>query len=47
MGVDTSQGHEAMDYNEHERTFAGFVKVTVYGTAAVILLLVFMAIFLL
>ena len=47
MGVDTSQGHEAMDYKEHERTYVGFVKATVWGTAAVILLLVLMAIFLL
>ncbi len=47
MGVDTSQGHKAMDYREHERTFAGFVKVAIYGTAGVIVLLVLMAIFLL
>lgn len=47
MGVDSSQGHEAMDYREHERTYSGFVKVTVYSTAAVVLVLVLMAIFLL
>ena len=47
MGVDTSQGHEAMDYGEHERTYAGFVKAAIYCTAGVLLLLVLMAIFLL
>ncbi|MGI9406680.1 MAG: aa3-type cytochrome c oxidase subunit IV [Hyphomicrobiaceae bacterium] len=47
MGVDTSGGHEAMDYPEHERTYAGFLKVTVWGTIAVVLILIGMAVFLL
>ncbi len=47
MSVDTSEGHEAMDYPEHERTYAGFIKVTIWGTAVVLLILVLMAVFLL
>lgn len=47
MGIDTSKGHPAMDYPEHERTYKGFVKGATYGTIAMIVLLVGMAIFLL
>jgi hypothetical protein len=39
-----SAGHPAMDYAEHERTFAGFVTATKWGVALMTLLLVFMAI---
>jgi hypothetical protein len=34
VSVDTSGGHPAMDYNEHVRTYRGFLK----GLAALILL---------
>ena len=34
MSIDTSDGHQAMDYPEHVRTFGGFVK----GTAILIVL---------
>jgi hypothetical protein len=47
MSVDTSKGHEAMDYPEHERTYAGFIKATTWGTAAIIVLLIVMAVTLL
>ena len=46
MSVDTSKGHEAMDYPEHLRTYSGFVKGTVYLTAGCAILLIGMAIFL-
>ncbi len=46
MGIDTSKGHPAMDYEEHTRTYDGFVKVTAISTAAVIAVLVGMALFL-
>lgn len=46
MSVDTSNGHPAMDYAEHQKTYAGFLKVTKYGTIAVIVLLAGMKIFL-
>lgn len=47
MGIDTSKGHPAMDYAEHERTYNGFIKGTIWGTALVIATLVAMAFFLL
>lgn len=46
MSVDTSGGHEAMDYEEHERTYQGFLAGTKYLTLAIIILLAGMAIFL-
>lgn len=43
----TSAGHPAMDYAEHERTYKGFLVLTKWGTISVALILVLMAIFLL
>lgn len=37
----------AMDYVEHERTYAGFLTFTKWGSIAVIAILVGMALFLL
>lgn len=34
------------DYIAHEQTYEGFIKLVKYGTAAVVILLVLMAIFL-
>jgi Bacterial aa3 type cytochrome c oxidase subunit IV len=34
------------DYIAHEQTYEGFIRLVKYGTGAVILLLIFMAIFL-
>jgi Bacterial aa3 type cytochrome c oxidase subunit IV len=34
------------DYAAHEQTYEGFIKLVKYGTAAVIVILVLMAIFL-
>lgn len=39
-------GHPAMDYAEHERTYAGFVTFTKWGTIIVGLIVVGMYIFL-
>ncbi len=47
MGIDTSNGHPAMDYPEHERTYKGFIKGSIICTIGVIAILVGMAIFLL
>ena len=47
MGIDTSNGHPAMDYPEHERTYKGFIKGSIICTIGVIAVLVGMAIFLL
>jgi len=46
MSVDTSGGHPAMDYAEHQRTYRGFVRGTMTVLVLVILLLIGMAIFL-
>ena len=37
----------AMDYAEHDRTYAMFIAMTKYGTAAIIVVLILMALFLL
>lgn len=47
MRIETLGGNPNMDYAEHERTYAGFIKLVKYGTATVVLTLVLMAIFLL
>jgi len=36
-------GHPDMDYAEHERTYALFIKLIKYGSAALIVLLIAMA----
>lgn len=41
------EGHMSpMDYQEHERTFAGFLKLLKFGSIVVVIILAFMAIFL-
>jgi hypothetical protein len=47
MSIDTTGGHPAMDYREHERTYRGFVRGTIILTILVALILIGMAIFLL
>lgn len=37
---------EGNDYPAHEQTYEGFIKLVKYGTGAVVLLLILMAIFL-
>lgn len=37
----------AMDYPEHQNTYDLFINMTKYGTAAVVVVLILMAIFLL
>lgn len=46
MTIDTSGGHPAMDYREHERTYRGFVRGTVILTTIVVIILAGMAFFL-
>jgi hypothetical protein len=46
MTIDTSGGHHAMDYREHELTYRRFVRGTVYLTVTVIVILAGMAFFL-
>ena len=46
MGVDTTGGHSAMDYAEHNRTYAGFLKLTKISIVLLVLLLAGMKVFL-
>ena len=46
MSIDTSDGHAAMDYSEHVRTFNGFVKGTTILIVLIALLLLGMFVFL-
>lgn len=47
VSTQTSGGNPAMDYNEHYRTYSGFLKGAKYLVGAVVVTLVLMAIFLL
>jgi hypothetical protein len=42
MAIDPSGGHPAMDYPEHQRTYAGFLRGTVILIALVIAILLFL-----
>lgn len=46
MSIDTSRGHEAMDYKEHTRTYNGFIRMTQISVVFLIVLLVGMYVFL-
>lgn len=46
MSIDTSDGHHAMDYREHVRTYSGFLKGTIALIVLVALILLGMLIFL-
>ena len=46
MTIDTSEGHKAMDYREHVRTYEGFLKGTVVLVVVTALILFGMLIFL-
>lgn len=42
MSVDTSHGHPAMDYAEHNRTYKGFLRATVVLVVLVVLVLLYL-----
>lgn len=46
MSIDTTDGHKAMDYREHIRTYAGFVKGTIALIVLVAVILLGMLVFL-
>lgn len=46
MGVDTNGGHPAMDYAEHNRTYAGFLRFTKISIVSLVILLGGMYLFL-
>ena len=45
MSVDTSGGHKDMDYAQHKSTYAGFIRGTQISIVLLVLLLAWMAIF--
>jgi hypothetical protein len=42
MAIDPTGGHPAMDYPEHLRTYAGFVRGTVVTIVLIVLVLLFL-----
>lgn len=46
MSIDTSDGHKAMDYREHIRTYDGFLKGSIALVVLVALILFGMLVFL-
>lgn len=46
MGIDTKGGHPSMDYNEHNKTYSGFLRITKIAIVLLVLLLVGMKVFL-
>ena len=46
MSLDTSGGHPAMDYAEHNRTYAGFIRGSVILCVLVAIILLGMLVFL-
>ena len=45
MGVDLSDSHEAMDCEEHEKTYSLFIKLTIWLTILSIAVVAFLGIF--
>ena len=45
MIIDPSEGHPAMDYAEHEKTYKLFLKLTVYTILGVVVLMALLAVF--
>ena len=45
MRIDPSEGHPAMDYTEHQRTYRLFLKGTLYLVLGVVILMVLLALF--
>jgi len=45
MLIDPKEGHPAMDYAEHQKTYKLFLKLTVYVVVGVVALMAFLAVF--
>jgi hypothetical protein len=45
MRIDPKEGHPAMDYAEHEKTYKLFLKLAVYVLVSVVALMAFLAVF--
>ena len=46
MSIDTSNGHPDMDYAEHQKTYASFLRLTKFAIVFLVILLAGMKIFL-
>jgi hypothetical protein len=42
MSIDTSNGHSAMDYPEHVRTYKGFIRASIILVVFVALVLAYL-----
>ncbi|RTL60551.1 MAG: aa3-type cytochrome c oxidase subunit IV [Hyphomicrobiales bacterium] len=42
MSIDTSNGHPAMDYPEHVRTYNGFIKASIFLIVFIALVLLYL-----
>ena len=47
MAIDTAASHPDMDYEEHVRTYKGFTRGVMVAAAAIAVILILMALFLL
>jgi len=45
MHIDPKEGHPAMDYVEHEKSYKMFLRGTIYILISVIAIMVFLALF--
>jgi len=45
MRINPSEGHPAMDYAEHQRTYGMFLKGAIYLIVGVVLIMAFLVIF--
>jgi hypothetical protein len=45
MRIDPAEGHPAMDYAEHQRTYKLFLKITMFAIVSVVALMAILAIF--
>jgi len=46
VSIDTSNGHPDMDYAEHQKTYASFLRLTKFAIVFLVILLAGMKIFL-
>lgn len=42
MSIDTSGGHPSMDYQEHVRTYKGFLRLSIVLIVGVVLVLAYL-----
>ena len=45
MHIDPAECHKAMDYNEHQKTYKLFIKLTIVTIVSVVVLMALLAVF--